>query len=67
MKKLLSLMPAILLVAAGCNSSDTTQKNQTLPQNQIQQTNNTGWNIFTNTKYGYTISYPKDLEGPKSQ
>ena len=54
MKKLLLVLPLILLVAAGCNSSTTTQ-----PTSQVQPTQQAGQNkTYTNGIYKIAFTYP---------
>lgn len=68
MKKLLFILPAVLLFAAGCSSSQNTSTNvqptppvvQTTPVQSQPANDTSNWKTYASTTYGFQINYPVD-------
>ncbi|MCL5667307.1 MAG: hypothetical protein M1383_06075 [Patescibacteria group bacterium] len=62
MKKILLSLPVILLVAAGCNSSQPAAEQNQPDNTTTQQPNNQADNLktYTNTQYNFEFKYPSD-------
>ena len=64
MKKVFSILPVIMLLAVGCNSTQKTviNSNTSAPTNQTQDPSNNSIKHYSNASLGLSFDYPATYE-----